>query len=254
MSTSSYHKHYEIEYRLRKNEGHYVYVKDKGAFLSENKYGLSVIGVLTDISSRKFAETLLRAKEKSGRMLMELVLNTQGATTTEELIHAALKITSSYTEWPVVHAIMLSYNIYQNANTNSIWHTTLKKYEKLVNNKTLVNINELSPVHTRVLNEKKAYWLKNLFDDYNYHPHTLAYNAGLRSTFIMPVIISTKVVALLEFYLERADLVDEYFFESVEQIGIQLGIIIERRMAEEELHKLSMAIEQHQTSVITTDD
>ena len=246
-------EHYEIEYRLKKKEGHYVYVKDKGAYLSHNKYGLVVIGVLTDISSRKFAETLLRAKERSGRMLMELLLNTHEATTTEELITAALKITTTYTQWPLVHAIMLSYNIYQDAKSNSVWHTTVNKYGKLVKNNELTSIIELNQVHKRVLNEKKAFLLKNITDDLEYQPYKLAFNAGLRSTFIMPVIFSNKVVALFEFYLERTDLVDEYFFESVEQIGVQLGIMIERRMAEDELQKLSMAIEQNQSSVVITD-
>jgi PAS domain S-box-containing protein len=246
-------EHYEIEYRLKRRDGHYVYVKDKGAYLSENQYGLTIIGVLTDISSRKFAETLLRAKERSGRMLMELVLNTSDAITTEELINAAIKITSAYTEWPVIHAIMLSYNIYQNASPKSIWYSSSNKYEALVNHESLAQITELSPLQKKVMNDKHAHWLKNILDDPNYSPHNLAHNAGLKSVFILPVTISNKVIALFEFYLERADLVDEYFFESIEQIGIQLGIIIERRTAEEELHKLHMAIEQNQSTVVITD-
>jgi len=247
-------KHYEIEYRFKRKDGHYLYVKDKGVFIDNKDNNTRVIGVLTDISGRKFSETMLRAKERSGRMLMDLVLNTNEAVTVEELINAALNITSTYTNWPIGHAILLSNKFYTTEIPQSFWYTSEPdKYNTFINTQINNKTFNLSLIHQKIINERNATWIRNLEHEKNYSIGPEAFKHGLKSLIIIPVFITGQVVSLIEFFLEKSDLSDEYMFESIEQIGVQLGMIIERRMAEEQLHKLSMAIDQNQSSVIITD-
>ena len=246
-------RHYEIEYRFKRKDGHYLYVKDKGVFINTGN-DTRVIGVLTDISGRKFSETMLRAKERSGRMLMDLVLNTNESETIEDLINAALNITATYTNWPVGHAILLSNKFYSKQIPQSFWFTSdPDKYNNFINKQLNIKSYDLSSNHNKVIHEKNAIWIRNLENKNDDLINLEAFKEGLKSVIIIPVFITGQVVSLIEFFLEKTDLSDEYMFESIEQIGIQLGMIIERRMAEEQLHKLSMAIDQNQSSVIITD-
>ncbi|HYW21452.1 MAG TPA: ATP-binding protein [Nodularia sp. (in: cyanobacteria)] len=55
---------YQIEYRLQKKDGSYIYVEDRGKFLVNNITGTSCIaGTMSNVSDRKMAEEALRQSE-----------------------------------------------------------------------------------------------------------------------------------------------------------------------------------------------
>ncbi len=62
---------YRAEYRLRRNDGSYLYVEDHGAFLRDGRgRTIRMLGTMEDITQRKQAEAQLREKQRTLEVLM----------------------------------------------------------------------------------------------------------------------------------------------------------------------------------------
>ncbi len=245
-------KSFYLEYRFKKKNGSYIYIQDSGLYVSDPIEGLRMFGAIADISNRKFAEVLLKTQERSSRILKDIALKANEAPTAEEVLRSSLALISSYTYWPLGHVI--SYNSkYLLNKPQSLWYSSMpNKYFKLMKTYEQVNNLKISPIHVKALVDKKAQWIKIEKYKNDYQLCNEALKFGLESLIVFPIFISGGVVALFEFFSEQKAISDENMPYLMEQIGIQIGNILERKIAEEELIKLSMAIEQSHASVVIT--
>jgi len=246
--------HYYIEYRIRKKDGKYIYIQDSGVYLLDQDNELCIVGAIADISNRRSTELLLLEKERSSRLLKDIAILSNKAPTNEEVLRTAMATISSYTKWPVGHAIVIYNNKYHFKLPQSYWFPPANgRFKDLILTGENSHIPELKPIHIKAIIEKKAIWISNLENINNYYLGEQALKLGLKSLMIIPIFIAGEVVSLIEMFSRKTEIGDEYLPDIMEQIGVQLGIIIERKTAEEDLKKLSMAIEQNHASVVITD-
>ena len=245
-------KNFYLEYRLRKKNGSYIYIQDSGVYISDFKEGFRMLGAMADVSNRKFAESLLKTQERSNRLLKDIALKANEAPTAEDILKSSLAIISSHNYWPLGHVI--SYNSkYLLNKPQSLWYSAIpEKYDRLIEVYEQMDNLKISPVHVISLVNKKVQWIKNVKYKDEYPLCKEALNDGLESLVIFPIFISGGVVALMEFFSEKNVISDDNMPYLLEQIGVQIGASLERKIAEEELKKLSMTIEQSHASVLIT--
>jgi PAS domain S-box-containing protein len=243
---------YTLEYRLRCKNGRHIYVLDKGQYSSGNG-SILMLGAIADISGAKKAEELIHAKERSSQLSRDISIIATNVETVDELIRQAMKVISYHTHWNLAHSIIL-YNIKYNLGiTHSICYSPFpERYSRIIGILESASAVNLSKSHIKVLMEKKAIWIKNLGFDGEHHLSNEAKEAGLRNLIIFPLMLSGQVIGMLEFFAEHSEISDSHMPGLMEQIGLQLGTILEQKAYEVELKKLSMAIEQNFASVVIT--
>ena len=80
----------------------------------------------------------------------------------------------------------------------------------------------------RVWASGKACWIEDVVADPNFPRAKPAKQAGLHAAFAFPTLMGEEVGAVLEFFLERPAPPDEGLLKTLDQIGAQLGRVVER--------------------------
>lgn len=87
----------------------------------------------------------------------------------------------------------------------------------------------------RVCEDGRPHWVLDVTRDDNFPRAESAAGCGLRSAFAFPVKAGIEVAAVLEFFTLEELKPDSELLQLAEQIGTQLGRVIERKRAEEKL-------------------
>lgn len=87
----------------------------------------------------------------------------------------------------------------------------------------------------RVVESVEPAWIKDMTEDENFPRAQHAVSIGVKGAFAFPVPLKGEVVAVLEFFSEEAELVDDGLLEVMESIGLQLGRVAEREEARRRL-------------------
>jgi signal transduction histidine kinase/DNA-binding response OmpR family regulator len=96
----------------------------------------------------------------------------------------------------------------------------------------------------RVLASKQAIWLNDLSKDDGDLRAGLAKECGIRSGFALPVLTQGEVAAVLEFFSTELIEPEKDMLELMDNIGAQLGIVAERKHAEEDLRRYSLEVDE----------
>lgn len=80
----------------------------------------------------------------------------------------------------------------------------------------------------RVWESGRACWIEDIAGDDNFPRARAAAACGLRGAFAFPALIGEEVGAVMEFYLQRPAPPDAKLLHTLDQVGAQLGRVIER--------------------------
>lgn len=80
----------------------------------------------------------------------------------------------------------------------------------------------------RVWESGRACWIEDIAGDENFPRAVAAAACGLRGAFAFPALIGEEVGAVMEFYLQRPAPPDAELLHTLDQVGAQLGRVIER--------------------------
>ena len=87
----------------------------------------------------------------------------------------------------------------------------------------------------RVLRDARAHWVEDVREDTHFLRRTVAQECRVVSGCAFPIMVGSQVVAIFEFFSRRTITPDSGMVETMAQIGIQLGRVVERIRAREAL-------------------
>ncbi len=105
----------------------------------------------------------------------------------------------------------------------------------------------------RVWSSKQPAWLENAPLNPNFPRAEVATQVGLKAALALPILANGEVVAVIEFFLREQRREDERLVNLIGAVAAQLGLVMERKQAAEELRRadeLFRAVVEDQTEMI----
>ncbi len=225
-----------------------------GEITRSDKHFLYTQGVAHDITMRKHAEEVLKENATRTRLLKNVAAAANKAATIDDVLKVAVEGIADFIGWPVGHVYITDDKKNETLIPTDIWYLEDENRFRLFREITAKMI--FTPgvgMIGRVLVGKKTLWVEDVTVYPDFIRRGLSGDINVRGAFVFPVIVAGEVTAVLEFFSPKKEKPNLSLMDLMDEIGIHLGIVIERKKAEEELKKLSRAVEQSPSTVVITD-
>lgn len=87
----------------------------------------------------------------------------------------------------------------------------------------------------RVWASRKPVWIRDVTKDTNFPRSQLAAKAGLKAGVGIPVLMDREVIAVMDFFVKETREEEEHFIELIGGVAAQLGSVLQRKKAEEQV-------------------
>lgn len=186
-----------------------------------------------EVTQRRKAEEQLQLAEERERLLKEMANSANAAKSPEAAMQSALDLICQYTGWPVGHVYALDSDRENILVPTRIWHTSSQEaFDEFKNLTECTDFQSGTGLLGRVLESKKASFIPDIFKNKNFSRAKSLTHTNLQGAFALPVIVQDDVLLVLEFFTEEAQIEEvnvQKIFDFGEEVGRQLGLVIERK-------------------------
>ena len=181
-----------------------------------------------NITRRKWEIAAIERKASFVHLLQGIAASANETDSADAAFRNCLDDVCRHTGWPIGHV----YRVDPGAKTLSptdLWHVNgAESFAgfREVTEDTPFKLGEGLP--GRVLADSKPHWIIDIATDGNFPRVAAAEEAGLNAAFAFPVMVRKDVAAVLEFFSPGSKVPDHLLLDVMEQVGIQLGRVIER--------------------------
>ncbi len=199
---------------------------------------IAVGSINSDITERKQAEEALRERTTIVELLHKIAVDANQAQDIEEAMRNCLRAICAFTAWPIGHVYVRSQEPPDVLVPTEIWH--LDDPERFATFRAVTQRATFERgvgLPGRVLASGEPAWITDVTKDSNFPRAKLAEQIGVRAGFAIPVLVGTRVEAVLEFFSAEAREPDKELLLVLNNIGVQVGRVVERKRAEEALRE-----------------
>jgi diguanylate cyclase (GGDEF)-like protein len=154
-----------------------------------------------------------------------------------DVLQFALTQVCQFIGWPVGHVYLTdTASGASRLHSARIWHVA--DLERIAEFRAATELTDLEPgegLPGRIHVTGSPVWLSDIADNSNFPRERAARLCGLKATCAFPVLNGSEVVAVIEFYIREILEPDQVLIRLMSQIGLQLGRVIERKRAEDQL-------------------
>jgi two-component system, sensor histidine kinase and response regulator len=221
----------------------------------QRRGGMIIGAVVTflDISERKSMERALQESERNAQLLKEIATAANTAQTAAVALQAAIESIARVKGWQLGHVLELEKGTGRVVDSQIWWCEEPERYRAFMEDSRASSFERGVGLPGSTLASGQAQWIEDVELADNFPRVGSAITCGLRGAFAFPVKVKGEVAAVLEFFSTKPAHPDSSSVHLMEQIGVQLGVVIERSRAEQWLLKLSRAVENSPASVVITD-
>jgi len=190
-----------------------------------------------DISERRRAEQARMKETNLIDLLQSVTVAANRSSSIEHTARVCLERICSHIGWQVGHVYLRANEPPGDLISAGFWQTGEEsQYAAFREAGDRVRFPNEAGLPDCVLASGKSQWIVNLADEDPLSERTrVAVAAGLRSGFGFPVTVEDKIIGVLEFFSVQTAQPDEEFLSMMAHVGTQLGQVIIRQRAKEDL-------------------
>ena len=191
---------------------------------------------IRDIRDRRQADRALLREAVIVHLLQGVVVAANEAPTVDLALQSSLDWICSVIGWPVGHVyirskeskdclLSTSIGYLENPNRCESFHLATER----------MGLHSRSGLPGQVLERRLPVSMIDVANDPTFSRASEARAVGLGAGFASPVLVGSEVVAVLEFFSEKAEEPDERLMPTLVTVGVQLGHVVKRKDVELEL-------------------
>ena len=209
--------------------------------------------IVRDITQIKEAEEVHKKRAFESNLLHQTTQLAMNVDSLEEALQRCIDNVCNLTPWSVGHAYLVSEDKTALESTK-IWHIGDEAAHLSFRHATeKTNFAKGVDLPGRIWESAQHVWIKNVQEDTNFARNKLCDKIRVCDAFGFPIIIQGEVIAVLEFFSEEEMYADEHFMSVVDNVGIQLRRVFERKKSSEAIaasqEKLRQSEEQYRLVV-----
>jgi signal transduction histidine kinase len=174
--------------------------------------------------------------------LLEMVAAASNeATAIEPALGAAIVHVCAHMRWPVGHAYLVDPDT-GTLRPTGIWYLEDEaRYAAFRDASEQPDLVAWLPSH--VMASGESAWVTDIGEEHAFHRTEVGREAGLRAGFAFPILIGARPAGVLEFFTAGTVAADPALLHVMDQIGVQLGRVVERERARAELERSNADLE-----------
>ena len=196
----------------------------------------ALVRIQQGIGRLELAKRELHRKATFVELLQVVAVAANEATSVDAALKFTIDRVCEHTGWPVGHVYFCPTRPSAELISSTLWHLdNTSRFE------IFRQVTERSPLAMgaglpgRVAKNGKSAWIPDINKDTNFPRKKLAADLGVRGAFGFPVLARGDVVAVLEFFSSNIEEPDQELLTVMSNVGAQLGQVVERKRAEQEL-------------------
>ncbi len=229
-----------IEYELLRRDGsRFPGEISASRILGQDGQPVGLTAVWRDITERRRAQDELRRKSSLIELLGAVAEAANQASSIRSVLKSTVERVCVYAGWPVGHAYLPAPDSSGELVSSGIWH--MEDAERFGYLRTATEASRFAPgfgLPGRVLESGEAQWIADLTPGSELLRGKLAKPLNVRAACAFPVLAGSEVVGVLEFLSDDSVEPDEELLEAMAHIGTQLGRVIERQRARDEIDRV----------------
>jgi PAS domain S-box-containing protein len=183
-------------------------------------------------------------KQRELELMQATAAAANEAATVEGAMQTALDRICAHTGWPVGHAYVLAHDSPGELVSAGVWHVeNPERFHAFLEATEALRFPPGMGLPGRVLSDKKPVWITDVTREANFPRRKQAEGCGIRAGFGFPVLAGADVVGVLEFFSPEPAEPDERLLEVMAHVGAQLGRVVERKQAGDELQRAYQGLE-----------
>ncbi len=227
-----------FEHQVVRKDGSHFWGSMTSLTQQSDKYGKIIINTFIDISQRKKIEQSFHRESSLVALLQKIAITANESEDIEKAMKICLDEVCTRMDWPVGHVYLPDKKDHNLLVSADIWYIDDRnKFTSFIKATTQSTFTYGEGLPGRILASGKPEWITDVNNNPNYIRGKLVADLGVKTAFAVPVLLEKEVVAIMEFYSKTELDPDEKLLEAMENIGKQLGMVVERTRNREELLK-----------------
>lgn len=205
-----------------------------------------VLAMWQDITDRKLAEHKLQKNAEMIQLLQEVTVEANKSTQIDDVFRFALKRICEETGWPLGHIHSDPIGGKKHLSSSHIWYVSdeqaFDEVHQVTEQRFTIAPHFADNMHEGILSQvyqQKAPVLIDTFEESMDPIRAKAIlNTNIKSIYAFPILVQQDVLAVMEFFTYAENSPDRALLDTIPHIGTQLGYMIERTQANNEIQAL----------------
>lgn len=195
----------------------------------------SFIGIARDISERDNLKRNLKSEALYVKQLYQIASVVNETQSFDEAVQFCLKKICSLAEWQVGHFYIFSKEMNKFISSNNYYCVDINSYIDFVAETQGKSFSIGEGLPGRVYESRKYELIQDVGEDNNFPRKNMARNSNIKGAFALPLFVKKEVYGVVEFFSNKPIKMDQKLLEIIDNIGMQMNRLLERKEYEHQL-------------------